>query len=172
MAATWSLLRREATSRLEIGPRRPPLRFHILCWSKSLKLLTLGSRGSERTGKGVCKSWGRRDPDFHFLLHRRLGEPILKSSYDFDPCYPRWALLRRTRRRGWLASRSKKKLKKNIFFLWRHNAISKKISLKVRIHPKESADTLFLKIHQQMAELQRLPCKNPKIENRLVPPPP
>ena len=32
----------------------------------------------------------------------------------------------------------------------------KHFSLKVRTHPKESVDTLFLKIHQEMAELQRL----------------
>ena len=30
MEAMWSLLRREDTSRLEIGPRKLPLRFHII----------------------------------------------------------------------------------------------------------------------------------------------
>ena len=56
-----------------------------------------------------------------------------------------------------------------IFFLKNQNSydvimqFQKKNSLKVRTHPKESVDTLFLKIHQQMAELQRLRCE--KSEN-------
>ena len=58
------------------------------------------------------------------------------------------------------------------FFLKNQNSYDvikqfQKKSLKVRIHPKESVDTLFLKIHQQMAELQRLRCE--KSENRLTP---
>ena len=67
-----------------------------------------GSGGSEAAGKGVCKSWSRCDPDFHFLLHGWLGDWQIRSSQNMfiHLIWRRLALLRRMTLQSCLASRS------------------------------------------------------------------
>ena len=69
-----------------------------------------------------------------------------------------------------------KKFWKKIFFeksifLWRHNAISKNFSWPSRTHPRDSIDTSFVQIGQEMRKWQ--PKRYEKCENRksLGPPP-